>query len=267
MGELISIFQSPFILRILVGGVIIAFICGLMGFFTSLRKAHFYGDVIAHSSLAGIALGLFLEVNPLLLAFGYAVLISIILPKIKESTKLDFNNILGIFLPFSMGLGVIIFSLIPGYQADLTSYLFGSMVWVTWVDIQLLLILAAVLSLALVFLFSKLTLISLDGEYSRLLGLKVNYYELFYNFLLALVIIAGVRLAGIVLINAFLIVPATVAKLSSNSLKSMFILSPLIAVISVLIGLIFSILFNTPSGATIAVVLGLIFLVVSVFKR
>ncbi len=267
MTEVLSILESPFVLRVLLGGFLIAFVFGIMGFFTNLRKSYFYGDAIAHSSLAGIALGIYLEVEPLALAFIYAIMISILLPKIKEISKIDFNNILAIILPFSMGLGVIIFSATPGYQANLTSFLFGSMVWIGWDEILGFIVLSAIVSLFSIFSYSNLSMISTDREYSKILGLKVDLYELIYNFLLALSIILGVKLAGIVLINAFLIVPVTIAKLLSNSLKSMFLLSPLISAFSVVIGLLVSLIFNFPSGASIAVVLGLLFLITVLFKR
>jgi len=266
MAETILLLQSPFVIRIILGGSLLAFVFGLMGYFVSLKKSYFYGEVIAHSSLAGIAIGLFWGVSPLPVAFGYALIIALLLPQLERITRLDVNNVLAIILPFSMGLGVLIFSQIPGYQANLTSFLFGSMVWIGWSEIWSFLGLALLLSGVLTFTSQKLTMVNLDREYSELLGINVRVYEIVYNFFLALIIIIGVRLAGVVLINAFLIIPATISKILSGSLRTMYFLTPIVAVLSVVSGIFISILFNIPSGASISVVLGGIFFCVAIFK-
>jgi ABC-type Mn2+/Zn2+ transport system permease subunit len=266
MAETIQLLQSPFVIRIILGGSLLAFVFGLMGYFVSLKKSYFYGEVIAHSSLEGIAIGLFWGVSPLPVAFGYALIIALLLPQLERITRLDVNNVLAIILPFSMGLGVLIFSQIPGYQANLTSFLFGSMVWIGWSEIWSFLGLALLLSGVLTFTSQKLTMVNLDREYSELLGINVRVYEIVYNFFLALIIIIGVRLAGVVLINAFLIIPATISKILSGSLRTMYFLTPIVAVLSVVSGIFISILFNIPSGASISVVLGGIFFCVAIFK-
>jgi zinc transport system permease protein len=257
--DLLELIQQPFAQRVLLGGLLVALATGVMGFFVSLKRAHFFGDAIAHSSLAGIALGVLLDLNPLLIALIYALLIASILPWLQKVTELDLNNLLGIVLPFSMGLGVILFALDPGYQPELVSFLFGSIVWISWTDIVLLGLLLIILLGFLWRLWPKLTLLSIDPEYSRLLGIRGVWLNLIYNFLLALVIIAGVRLVGIVLVNALLIVPMSVAKLQSGSLKEMFWLGCLVSVFSVILGLLGSFWLNLPSGATIALVSGLVF--------
>ncbi len=265
--DLIELTQQPFAQRVLLGGVLIALTAGIMGFFVSLKKAHFFGEAIAHSSLAGIALGILLDWNPLLIALIYALLVSLALPWLQKITKLELNNLLGIVLPFSMGLGVILFTLDSGYQPELVSFLFGSIVWISWIDIWFLLALLVVIILFLLYGWSKMTFLSVDEEYAKLLGVKTQIYNLIYSFLLALVIIAGVRLVGIVLVNALLVIPTSSAKLVAGSLKEMFWLSCLLSVLSVILGLLGSFWLNIPSGGAIAMASGFIFLVSVIVRK
>lgn len=257
--DILELIQQPFAGRVLIAGVLVALTAAIMGFFVSLKKAHFFGEAIAHSSLAGIALGVLLDLNPLLIALIYALIVSLLLPWLQKITKLELDNLLGIVLPFSMGLGVILFALDPGYQPELVSFLFGSIVWVSRTDIWFLTALLTVITLFLVFSWPKLTFLSIDGEYAKLLSINTGFYNLIYSFFLALVVIAGVRLVGIVLINALLIIPVASAKILASSLREMFWLGCLISVFSVLLGLIFSFFFGLPSGGTIALVSGLVF--------
>ncbi len=260
LAEFTSLFEFAFFQRALVAGFLLAILAGIVGVFSSIRKSTFFGDAIAHSALAGVALGLFFNVNPLLSAAIYAVIISVALPWFKKQTGFSFDSLLGILLPVSMGLGVIIFALLPGYQPNLLSFLFGNLLAVTSTDLYFLLGLFVVVVGALPFFGRKLLFVSLDPEQAQLLGIPVAFYELVYHFLIALTVVSGVRLVGVVLINAFLVIPSMVVSLHARSLQQLFVLTPVVAFLSVVGGLFLSVIFNLPSGATIAVFSGFVFL-------
>ena len=258
--ELTSLLGFAFFQRALAAGFLLAILAGIVGVFSTIRKSTFFGDAIAHSALAGVALGLFFNVNPLFSAAVYAVTISVALPWFKKQTGFSFDSLLGILLPVSMGLGVIIFALLPGYQPNLLSFLFGNLLAVTSTDLSFLLGLFLVVMIALPFFGRKLLFVSLDEDQAKLLGIPVAFYELVYHFLIALTVVSGVRLVGVVLINAFLVIPAMIVSLQARSLQQLFIFTPIVALLSVLGGLFFSVLFDLPSGATIAVFSGFLFL-------
>lgn len=267
MTNLVEFLSYPFVQRALIGGIAVAVVAGLMGVFTTMRQASFFGDAIAHSSLAGVALGLLLGVNPLLAAFVYAVGVALILPRLRTKTGFSFDNLLGIFLPMSMGLGVVLFASLPGYQPELLGFLFGSVLAMSWVDVLLLLVLAIIIIIGLHLWWLKLTLVSIDPDYAQMVGLSTRVYETIYHILLALTIVAGVRLVGIVLMNALLIIPASIVKLYARSFKSLLLFTPLIGVICVTTGLVFSVQTNAPSGAMIAVVSGGFFGLAVIFQK
>lgn len=266
MTEFFELLSVNFVQRALLAGILLAMIASFMGVITLIRKASFYGDTVAHASLAGIALGLALGFYPLLIALVYAIIIALMLPIIKERLSLSLDNILGIILPTSMGLGVIIFSLLPGYQPDMISFLFGSMVTISNMDLIVLIAITLIISILLMKVMPNVLSLSIDKEYAFIKGIKINKYERIFEVMLAVVIIAGVKLLGVILINALLIIPASAAQLFSKSLKEWFIYTLLISLLITTGGLFSSIIFAIPPGATIAVFSGIIFALFGIIK-
>jgi zinc transport system permease protein len=266
MEILIGYLSVGFFQRALVAGAVLGLLTGLLGALSIMRQSSFFGDAIAHSSLAGIAIGLWLGISPLFSAFVYAAGIAVLLPWIKTKLYFTYDNILGIILPFSMGLGILIFSMLPGYQPELLSFLFGSVLTISLGDLILLFVLAIIVVVVTTWKYYSLLLISLDQKYSQLVGVNTKKLELLYQLMLAMTIIAGVKLVGIVLINALLVIPASIAKLWSQSLTQFVWLSILTSIFVVLVGMLFSLILNAPPGSTIAVFSGL-FLLLNVLLR
>lgn len=237
-----------------------AVLASWMGILVVLRQSSFFGDAIAHASLTGVALGLLLSLNPILVATVYAIFVSFGLPYLKKHSKLPIDSLLGIILPFSMGVGVILLAAIPGYQPELISFLFGSILAVSWGDIFVISLLAAVTFIVVAVLKNKLIFASFDSEYAKISGIKVERIDIFYHVLLAVTIVAGIQVVGIVLVNALLVIPASTVRLFARSLEQMFIFTPILAVIITIVGLTTSFFIDIPSGPTIAVTAGIVFL-------
>lgn len=259
MNTLIELLQLPFVQRAILAGVVLALLTAILGVLTLIRKAAFYGDAIAHSSLAGVAIGLWLGWFPLLTALLYAVGVSLLLPIIRSKLRLSLDAVLGIMLPASMGLGVILFTLLPGYQPDMMSFLFGTMVTIREMDVVVVCILAAVSLVFFALYLPKMLFISIDSEYASLLKINVTWLERIYQMIIAATIIAGVKLLGVVLISALLVVPASTAKLHATSLKSWIVITILVSQLTVLGGLFVAMMLNVPPGATIAVFSAILF--------
>jgi len=267
MSELFSLLQLPFIQRALLVGVLLSILMSIMGVLTLVRKAAFYGDAIAHSSLAGVAIGLWLGWYPLFTAILYAIGLALALPWLRRVIRLPLDNMLGILLPTSMGLGVVLFSLLPGFQPDMMSFLFGSLITIRAVDVWLVLSLFVVSVMIFWKFLPRLLLISLDEEYAQVLKLKSIWLERLYEILLVVTIIAGVKLLGVVLVNALLIIPASSAKLLATSLRSWLELTVLLSLCLVIGGMGLSLVLNVPPGATMAVSAGIGFAVIGVISQ
>lgn len=263
----IEILSYGFMQRAILAGVLIALMTGIMGVFAQLRKGAFLGDAVAHSSLAGVSLGLLLGLSPTIIGAVYAIAVSLLLPYIQKKSRLSLDTVLGILLPVSMGLSVLIFTLLPGYQPELMGFLFGNILSITTFELGFLLITTIGVCLALIALLDEFLLSSTDVEYARIIKVNVRLVELLYYFFLSLSIVAGVKLVGVILANALLVIPSSIASQFARSLKSLLLLSPIISIAVTLLGIAISALLNTPSGATIAVLSGMIFVVALIYKN
>jgi zinc transport system permease protein len=262
-----DVLAYPFMQRALLAGVLVGIMTSLLGVLVVLRRSAFFGDAIAHASLAGVAVGVLTGWHPLLTAAGVGVGISISLYAVERHTRLALDTVLGFILPFFMALGVLLLSLKPGYQPELMSFLFGSILTVSRDNLWLI----AAITLVVLGMFLRfrphLVFATFDEEAAQLCGVRVGLILTGYYILLALVIIASIRTVGVILVNALLIIPAATAKLLARSLMHMFVLAPLLGIISVVGGIIGSYNLDLPSGPTIVVLTGLLFLGVALWCR
>lgn len=265
--QIAQLLSFPFMQRALFGGVLIAMLTSWMGVLVVLRQSSFFGDAIAHASLMGVALGLLIGFDPVLVAAAYAIFVSFGLPYLRKHSELPIDSLLGFILPFSMGVGVILLAFIPGYQPELISFLFGSILAVGWVDIAVVSSLTVVTLIAMAVIKNKLVFASFDSEYAKVSGIPVHRIDVFYHVLLAVTIVAGIRLVGIVLVNALLVIPASTVRLFAGSLKQMFLFTPVVALFVTIVGLVISFFANIPTGPAIAVVSGSVFLGGVVVRR
>jgi zinc transport system permease protein len=257
---MIEALAYPFMQRALAAGLLIGLVASLLGIFVILRRSAFFGDAVAHASLAGIALGVVSGVSPLLFAAAVAVGIGLALHRLERVGRLSLDTILGFILPFFMAVGVLVLSLSPGFQPELLSYLFGSILTVTWQGLGAIAVVALGVVVVLGRLGRRLVFATFDPDGAHAVGINVARLLTVYHVLLALTVIASISVVGIVLVNALLVIPAATAKLLARSLGQMFVLAPLLGIGSVLAGLLVSSWLDVPSGPTIVVLAGTLFL-------
>ena len=249
-----------FMQRALVAGLLVSIMTSLLGVLVVLRRSAFFGDAIAHASLAGVALGVLTGWHPLLTAAGVSVGISMLLHGVERRTRLALDTVLGFVLPFFMAIGVLLLSLKPGYQPELMSFLFGSILTVSRDNLLLIAAVTAVVLGSLGRFRAQLVFATFDEEGAQLSGIRVGLILTGYYILLALVIIASIRTVGVILVNALLIIPAATAKILAASLAHMFVLTPLVGAISVVGGIVTAYYLDLPAGPAIVVLAGLLFL-------
>ena len=250
----------PFMQRALAAGVLVGVMTSLLGVLVVLRRSAFFGDAIAHAALTGVAVGVLTGWNPLLAAVGVGLGLAMALQVMERRSRLALDTILGFVLPFFLAVGVLLLSLTPGYQPELVSFLFGSILTVSRDSLLVIgMITVVVLSFLLRFRH-QLIFATFDEDAAQLAGIRVGLVLTSYYVLLALVIIASIRTVGTVLVTALLVIPAATAKLLARSLRQMFVLTPLLGTASVLGGMLGSYYLDLPSGPAIVVLSGLIFL-------
>lgn len=259
-----DLFLLPFFQRALIVGLLLGVVMAAMGVIVVLRRLSFFADAIAHSALTGIAIGLLLQINPFISALVFALLVAVAIAIVRMKSALALDTLLGVFFSAAVAIGVILVQLTPGYQADLISFLFGDILTVSTADVWLTII-VTIVTVVIMFLAGKVFIaIAFNSDLAKVEGAAVDIYELIFLLLLAGVIALAIKLVGVILVSALLIIPAATAYNITYSLASMFAGSVAVSIVSVSIGMTASALLNTASGPTI-VLAATVFFVISLF--
>ena len=259
--------QYGFILRGFTAGIIVALIAPLIGVFLVLRRYSLIADTLAHVSLAGIALGLLLGVNPVVMALIVAVVASLGIERLRVTQKIYGESALALFLSGSLALAIVILSLAKGLNANLFNYLFGSIVTVTLGDIYLIAILAVAVFVILYLFYKELVYITFDEESARVGGLPTRLINSILIILVALTVSISIPIVGVLLIAALIVIPTVAALQLRKSFTKTIIYAEAISLLSVILGILASLYFNLSAGGTIVLVSLLIFVIIFFKQR
>ena len=262
MQTIIEMLSYPFMQRAFIAGIFLGLLLASLGVLATLRKMAFFGEGIAHASLAGIALAIFAGMSPLPIAIAWAVLVAVIIYWLERSTQLSSDTLIGILFTASMALGVIIMSQTAGYQPELISFLFGSILTIRPSDLWVIGLCSVIILAWLIPSLKQLTYLSLNEDAARIAGMKTKTQTLLFYIALAVATVLGVKILGIVLVSALIVLPAATGRLLSSSFRSYMWMSLLVSELIIVIGLALSYVYDLPSGATIVLTgAGLFFLV------
>ncbi|MEM7737811.1 MAG: metal ABC transporter permease [Deinococcota bacterium] len=252
MADLLDIFQFAFMQRALMGGVLVALLSSILGVFVVQRGLSFLGDGLAHASFAGVALGILLGIEqPLWIALPYTVSVALGIAWLRNHTHLSSDTAIGVLFALSVALGVMFISLRDGYTVDAWHLLFGSILAVGQDDIVIMLVMTVTVSITLWLVWGKLAYATFDSDLAQADGVNVKRLEYLLFGLASVVIVMSVKVVGVILIAAYIVIPAAAAKLVAPSLASMTLISLAVGVLSTLVGLSASYLLDVPSGSTI----------------
>jgi zinc transport system permease protein len=276
--DLALLFSLAFMQRALLAGVAIAVVAGVLGTFVVQRGLAFLGDGLAHSAFGGIALGAFVAATfgntvlldlPLLIAVPFTLAAALGIAWVRDRTQLSSDVAIGVFFAVSVALGVLFLSLIPPERnvVDVWHLLFGSILAVGPNDLIVILAVAAATLVTLLALWPRLAYATFDAELAQTDGVRVARLEYLMFAVAALIVVVSAQVIGIVLMAAYLVIPAAGARLVSRSLYSMTVLSIAVGLASTLIGLVLSFLVDIPSGSTIILAQAAIFLAAALRGR
>jgi len=257
---MLEIFQYSFMLRAFAAGSIIGIVAPLIGTFLVARRYSLIADSLSHVALAGVAVGLLLGIYPLYTALAVVVVVALIIERLRESGKLSGEIALAIFLSGGLAVAVTLIGLSRGFSVDLFSYLFGSITTVRDTDVAVIAILGG-LAVALIALFYKeLFSISFDEEAARVSGIPTKALNNMLVILTAVTVALSMRIVGILLTGALMVIPVVSALYLARSFKQSLLFSSVLGLFSVISGLFLAYYLNIPAGG--AVVLFSLFLLV-----
>lgn len=247
--------------RALVGGLLIAATCSIMSFFVIVRRLAFAGMGISHAAFGGVAIGIAAGVNPIATAGGFCVLVATGIGWFSRKGRLHEDTVIGILFTASMAMGVLLIRVANAYNQDLLSYLFGSILAMSWTDVVILAVLSVLAIAFLVLFFKELLFFSFDEETAAASGIPVRF--VYYGLLItmALTIVVSIKLVGIILVSALLVIPGATGLQLSRNYRGVLVISLGAGLASVAAGLFLSFNYDVASGATMVLVLFAFFLV------
>ncbi|MCB9097324.1 MAG: metal ABC transporter permease [Arcobacter sp.] len=263
---MLEVLQYNFIQNALIAGVLISIAAGIIGSLVVVNKITFLTGGIAHSSYGGIGLAIYLGIPVLFGATVFAVITAIIIAVITLKNRTRIDAIIGMMWASGMAIGIIFVDLTPGYNVDLMSYLFGSIVAVSNEDIYYMTILDIFIIGIVVYFYKEILAVSYDSEFASLRGINVKFFYTLILILAALCVVAAIKAVGLILVIALLTIPTYLAETFASKLSSMMIISSILATIFTILGLVVSYLYDISSGASIIMVAVLVLAVVKVLK-
>jgi zinc transport system permease protein len=266
MNEIFEIFQFIFFQKALLAALLASISCGIIGTYIVSKRIVFISGGITHASFGGIGIGYFLGINPILGALVFGILSAIGIEFFTKKTDVRSDSSIAIFWALGMAVGIIFIFITPGYAPNLMSYLFGSILTVTNTDLTFLLVNTILIVLVFLLLYKTILYLAFDEEYAKTHHLPIQLINYLLISLTAATIVFNIKLVGIILVISLLTIPQTIANMFTSDFKKIIFASIIIGIIGSFSGLIFSYLFDIPSGATIIFFLVILFIIARFFK-
>ena len=274
MNFIASTLKYSFMQNALIVSVLSSISCGILGTYIVNKKMVFISSSISHASYGGIGIGLYLISvlglpfqDPMPFALVFSIFSGILIIFLKDKFSLKDDLSIGIIMSFGMAVGIIFSSLTPGYQADISTYLFGNILLSSKSSILYLIILDS-LTISIFFIFYKAIIYtSFDENFYTLYGISSKLINYLMIILISSAIIINIKTIGIILIVSILTIPQAIASMIAKRYSSIIFLSILFSFLGITLGLFFSYQINTPSGPTIILSLIFILLAVKIIKK
>ena len=254
---MIEALQYEFIQNAIIAGVIVSFISGIIGSLIVVNRMVFLAGGIAHAAYGGIGIAIYSGFSIFLGTSVFAVIAALFMAFVTINQREKIDIFIGLIWAVGMAIGIIFVDLTPGYNVDLMSYLFGSILAVDNSDIYFMSILFAVIVFVISFWYRDILAVSYDSEYAALCGINVKFFYTLILVLCALTVVIAIKVVGLILVIALLTIPIYIAQSIAASLFSMMILSGFIATFFTITGLWISYTYNLTSGASIILVAAL----------
>jgi len=259
--------MPDFLLYALLAGISVALVAGPLGSFAVWRRMAYFGDTLAHSALLGITFGLLLGINLNLAVAVGCLLLALILVAMQNNRFLATDTLLGILSHSTLALGLVCVSLFSNTRIDLLAYLFGDILSVNKLDLITMWLISLVVIGALVWLWRPLLAITVHEELAQVEGIPVNKVRTALMLLMALVIAIAMKVVGVLLITALLIIPAAASRRLTHTPEAMAVVASILGATAVSLGLGASYLWDSPAGPSIVLAATILFIMTLTKKQ
>ncbi len=242
-------------------GLLLSTITAPLGAFVVWRKMAYFGDTLAHSALLGVALGIFLHINPYITILILTLILAFALVWLENKTQFSVDTLLGIIAHSCLSLGVVTVGLLENVRVDLMSYLFGDLLAVNYYDLIYIGFGVITVLGVLIYFWQNLLSSTVSPELAQVEGINVAKMRLILMLLTALTIALSMKFVGALIITSLLIIPAATARRFTHTPESMVLVAALLSMIAVTLGLLLSVFYNTPAGPSVVLGATLLFLI------
>ncbi len=256
-----------FLQRALFAGVFVALACALLGVFLILRRDAMIGHGLAHIMFAGVALGLLLDMMPLIAALVVGILAALAIMNLKEKAGVYGDTAIAIMSSIGFAAGILIVSFSNKFNVDLFGYLFGDILAIDSTEVWLSIVLAGSILFVIILCYRRFMFMTFDRESARAAGIKVKRLDTLLTVLTAVTVVLGMKVVGLLLVSALLVIPSAAGLQLGSSFKKAMILASLVAVLSVILGLVFAFYLDFPASGTIVLFSAFFFLLSIFFKK
>lgn len=260
-------FVSPFMQKAFIAGILVGTLTSIISVFIVLRKMSFVGAGISHAAFGGVAIGFVSGMSPLVSAILYTIIVALGIEQTSRKGKISEDVSIGIFYSVSMALGVALVSFSKSYNVDLFGYLFGNILAITPDEIILTAVIFIVVLGGILLFLKELFLITYNEELAQVSGVNVRLLNRLFFVALAVSIVISIRIVGIIMVSALLVIPGATARLFAKSLISMITIACASGIISVITGLLLSYEYDLASGASIVLTASAIFFASLLLKK
>ncbi|WP_154199029.1 metal ABC transporter permease [Ancylomarina sp. 16SWW S1-10-2] len=266
MNEIIELLNYSFFQNAMGAAILASISCGIIGTYIVARRIVFISGGITHASFGGIGIAWFLGLNPILGATVFGVLSALGIECISKKTDVRQDSVIGILWALGMALGIIFIYLTPGYAPNLLSYLFGSILTVSSLDLYLLSALCVLTILIFAFMMRPILYMAFDEDYAQTHDTPVQFLNYLMIALVALAIVLNIRVVGIILVISFLTIPQTIANMFTQDFSKMIFGAIGFGILGSLFGLFMAYKLNVPSGATIIFSFVILFIIAKLIQ-
>ena len=258
---MIEALQFDFMQNALAAGILASIICGIMGTLVVVNRIVFLSGGIAHAAYGGIGLAFFFKWPYLPGTIGFSLLAAMLMAAVSYKVKHRADTIIGVIWAVGMAFGIILLDLTPGYNVDLMSYLFGSILTVPGSDLAIMAVVVGCVAVLVFYYYPDLLAMSYDEEFARIRGVPVKMLYFGLIGMLAVTVVMVIQVVGLILVIALLTIPPFIVEKYAKSLIQMMVASSILGSVFTLMGLWLSYQYNLTSGATIIMVSGVAFLI------
>lgn len=262
-----EMFSYEFMIRALIAASFMAVIAPLLGVFLVLRRQSLLADTLSHVSLAGIALGFFINVNPTLTTLVVVVLSALALEYIRKLYSSYSEVSTAVLMSGGLATALVLMNLNKGESSmNIQQYLFGSIITINWSQVKILGILMVIVLVLFIFLKRPMYVLTFDEDTAHVDGLPVSLLSTLFNVITGVAITVMIPIAGALLVSAIMILPGTISMKLGKTFSWVIVISIIVGFIGMISGLIGAYQLDTPPGATITLVFIALFILVNLIE-